>query len=38
LELKISGLKINRSMVDFEDEKKVLIPSFKNFYNVNNEL
>jgi hypothetical protein len=27
LELKISRLKISRSMVDFEDEKKALIPS-----------
>ena len=38
LELKISGLKISRSMVGFEDEKKALIPSLENFYNVNNEL
>jgi len=38
LELKISRLKISRSMVDFEDEKKALIPSLENFYNVNNEL
>ena len=38
LELKISGLKISRSMVDFEDEKKLLISFFENFYNVNSEL
>ena len=38
LELKISRLKISRSMVDFEDEKKLLISFFENFYNVNSEL
>ena len=38
LELKILGLKASRLIADFEDEKKVLIPSFENFDNVNSEL
>lgn len=34
----ITGLKISRLMVDFEDEKRVLISPFINSFNVNSKL